>query len=429
MVAAASWLLAPSRPAIRVVGPRSVAAPINELMDESRVGQPGRVVCGAPDAAIRIVAFVDYQCAACMRLDRELRRLVREQVDVSLSIRHFPWCSKCNPAMEESSCPHPLACLAASAVATVGLVGDQAAYARLHEFFVERGGDFDREDVRQAVDRLGFELEAMDSDFGDAARSLVAADVGAGLRLGVASTPTAFVNGIKIGQPTTAAAVQEAVTTARTRKSGDSKSVSDLQTSSSADRWRRAPEVAIPAPRYAWPPGAMADRVADRPHENAIRVSIWGDYQDADTRVLDRIVRRIASRRGDVLVEFRHLPRDERSHELARVVEAAALLGGEAGFWALHLWIMQRQGRVAPDDLDRLLASLELDASKFRELLASDEVQANIANDVALAADLSGAGSPPILYIGGRFIPDWRRSPEQIVESLIAVAKAESDAN
>jgi protein-disulfide isomerase len=149
------------------------------------------------DADHRIVVFSDYQCPFCRIQVPQYRTIVHgarsRGVRVSFEVRDFPLASECNPMATTTI--HPLAC-------------DMAVAARLvRQAQPERAEEFDRWLLAQpesiAASDLLTKLEAIQlgGEFNTTRARWLAAvkeDATFGSQLGVFSTPTVFVDGVRL---------------------------------------------------------------------------------------------------------------------------------------------------------------------------------------------------------------------------------------
>jgi len=133
-------------------------------------------VRGDPDAPL-VIEYGDYECPYCARADALLAELPIRRV-----FRHFPVVSK-----------HPRARVLAQAAEAVGL---QGAYWDFHDSLYEDHGRLDDPHLWNRVRRLGLDLDRFDADRrSDAVAQRVDRDFRSGVRAGVVTTPTVFVDG------------------------------------------------------------------------------------------------------------------------------------------------------------------------------------------------------------------------------------------
>jgi protein-disulfide isomerase/uncharacterized membrane protein len=155
---------------------------------------PATHVKGNADAPVTIVEFSDFECPACGHAFGDLRELIRSRPDVKLVFRHFPLDSRCNPGMQQQL--HPDACLAAAAAECAGRLGRFWEY---HDMLFEHQKALDRDSLFRYAREVGLDIPAFRACLDDpATMDGIAADVAAGMRLGVESTPTIFINGRRV---------------------------------------------------------------------------------------------------------------------------------------------------------------------------------------------------------------------------------------
>jgi protein-disulfide isomerase len=147
---------------------------------------------GQADALVTLTEFSDFECGHCANAYRSLKQILpRYQKDVQVRFHHFPLDPACNPAVKHAL--HQYACLAAMAAECAGA---QGRFWEYHDLLFEHQSSLDRDSLveyaqRAGLDRAAF-LACLDSD---APRQAIARDVADGMRLGIESTPTFFLNG------------------------------------------------------------------------------------------------------------------------------------------------------------------------------------------------------------------------------------------
>ncbi len=157
----------------------------------SEVEGGARHAKGPADAPITIVEFSDFQCPACRMASPDLRHLIRSRSDVRLVFRHFPLDAACNDALTHSL--HPDACLAAVASECAGA---QGRFWEYHDLLFANQQVLDRDSLFRYARELRLDVATFRRCLDDpATRAIVAADIAAGQRVEVASTPTLFING------------------------------------------------------------------------------------------------------------------------------------------------------------------------------------------------------------------------------------------
>jgi len=141
---------------------------------------------------VTVIEFSDFECGHCANAYRSLKQVLpRFQKDVQLRFHHFPLDSACNPMVKHSL--HKYACLAAQAAECAGAHGRFWEY---HDLLFDNQSHLDRDSLIAYAQRVGIDrdtfLACLDSE---APRQAIARDVAEGVRLGIESTPTFFLNG------------------------------------------------------------------------------------------------------------------------------------------------------------------------------------------------------------------------------------------
>ena len=126
-----------------------------------------------------VIEYGDYECPYCARAD-----LLLADLRVTRVFRHFPVVSK-----------HPRARVLAHAVEAAAL---QGAFWEMHESLFGDQGRLDDPHLWDRARRLGLDLDRFEADRrGAEVAARVARDFRAGVRAGVVTTPTLFVDGVQ----------------------------------------------------------------------------------------------------------------------------------------------------------------------------------------------------------------------------------------
>jgi protein-disulfide isomerase/uncharacterized membrane protein len=391
---------------------------------ESAAGFTGRYRLGPERAAIRIVMFTDYQCPRC-RVIEKLAMRVAERDDVSLSVKHFPLCTDCNP--HTSANPHPNACWAARAAEAAGILYGNDAFWRMHRWLFERGGAFTDDKLRQGLEELGFDgSEFLRTMQGPETLARVQADIEEGLELGLHFTPMIFINGRELRGWHAQRGLVRAVERLAAENLPPATAAADHPPSAEVkyiEDWRAQPVRSIrPAANPRWL----------GPDDAKVEVVLFGDFQSKVTSEADALMREAAAE-GKIRYQFRYYPFDQACNphvsrtyyakgcRAAAAAEAAMLLGGTQAAWAMHAWLMEHRETFDDDVLRRDAPSLGLDAEALLGALESQPVRDAIARDVEIGKELS-IHSIPSIYVNGKNVPRWRRDGRPVVLQMIEEA-------
>lgn len=149
------------------------SAPLPPLQDDDNV----RGLAEAP----LLIEYTDLECPYCARLHLRLRPLV-DAGDLLLVLRHFPVRSA-----------HPRAWESACAAEAAGL---QGRFWEMLDLLLADQSRLEDPHLWQRATQLGFDLERFERDRrSDRVLARVRRDFTAGVRAGVATTPTVFFGG------------------------------------------------------------------------------------------------------------------------------------------------------------------------------------------------------------------------------------------
>jgi protein-disulfide isomerase len=137
---------------------------------------------GPADAAVQLTVFSDFQCPYCKRFEPTLAQLAKTfQGRVRIVWRHFPLTihERALPAALAAQCAH-----------------DQGRFWAYHDALFGNQAGLTDADLKRVAGEMGMTMSVFESCLDTGAhRDQVQADLQAGGRLGVAGTPTVFING------------------------------------------------------------------------------------------------------------------------------------------------------------------------------------------------------------------------------------------
>jgi protein-disulfide isomerase len=124
-----------------------------------------------------VIEYADLECPYCAKAHLILKTLPIKRV-----FRHFPVTSK-----------HPRARVLAAAAEAAGI---QGRFWEMHDSLLEDQGHLDDPHLWARAERLGLDLDRFEADRrSPEVGERIDADFRSGIRAGVATTPTQFVNG------------------------------------------------------------------------------------------------------------------------------------------------------------------------------------------------------------------------------------------
>jgi protein-disulfide isomerase len=124
-----------------------------------------------------VIEYADLECPYCAKA-----HLILKQMPITRVFRHFPVTSK-----------HPRARILAAAAEAAGL---QGKFWDMHDSLLEDQGHLDDPHLWDRAERFGLDVDRFEADRRSATvAERVERDFRSGIRAGVATTPTQFVNG------------------------------------------------------------------------------------------------------------------------------------------------------------------------------------------------------------------------------------------
>jgi protein-disulfide isomerase len=145
-------------------------------------------VTGSSSPQLTLVEYGDFGCPYCFQASRPLKSLLDRFDGLRLVWRHFPV-----PAL------HPRADLAAELSELAGLHG---RFWDAHSLLLTPRGRFSHDDLLSVAGRLRLEPAETNSALREHTfRERVLADIEGGRRSGVQTTPTFFVDGVRLDRP------------------------------------------------------------------------------------------------------------------------------------------------------------------------------------------------------------------------------------
>ncbi len=395
-------------------------------------GFTGRYRWGPEVAPIRIVMITDYQCPDCARSEKDLIQMMNARTDVSVSIKHFPFCTDCNPGLRTNL--HSNACWAARAAEAAGILRGAEGFWEMHKRLFEMRGSFTNEEFNELLNRLQYDRkEFVDVMQSKATLDLVQHDIKEAVWLGLHYTPMIFINGKELKGVFAHEALSRAVAQIAATNPPAATCEND-QPGPAAEKyisdWQEGEKQLPGEDLYGWPMGDNG---------SLLHVVLWGDYQEPNTAKADAEIRKFISGRKNAQYLFRHYPVNQQCNprsqlskhpnacRMAAAAEAAGMLFGTDAFWQVHNWLMQNQANYSDEALREAVKGMGYLPDALFVKMDSPEVQEGIRHDCE-AAKLLGLSAVPYIYVNQRYVPRWWREGDNILEKIMEAAIKESEA-
>jgi protein-disulfide isomerase len=152
---------------------------LQPVMTLKTVGAP---TLGAPDAAVEIVVFSDFECTYCAKSVPLFKQVLETYPGkVKLAFKNFPL------GMHKNARNASVAALAAER---------QGKFWPMHDLLFENYNKLNPKKIRELAEQLGLDRKQFDQDRNDPALlQMINADLQEGQNVGVRGTPTVFING------------------------------------------------------------------------------------------------------------------------------------------------------------------------------------------------------------------------------------------
>jgi protein-disulfide isomerase len=149
------------------------------------LSNPVMHLLGNPDAGVCVVEYGDYECPYCAGAAPVLRELVESSAgQVRLIFRNFPLFEV-----------HPHALTAALAAESVAASAGEEVFWQFHQKLFVHQARLSDPDLRLYAKSLGADPDLAAGEGAQSFAPIVQADYASGIEVGVAATPTLFIEG------------------------------------------------------------------------------------------------------------------------------------------------------------------------------------------------------------------------------------------
>jgi protein-disulfide isomerase len=343
---------------------------------------------GAKQPKVTIVEWADFECPYCARLGDALATVAAQHADdVRVVFKQFPLSN------------HPHGHLAAEASLAAKA---QGKFWPMHDALFAHKNGLERAAIVGYARDGGLDVARFERELdGGTYKKAADAEEAEGLRLGVQSTPSFFVDG-KFHEGLLAPDALEAVVAgavvdaeARLHKGVARKKLYDALMTTARAEVERPPIVEPEA--HAVDPGASAP---SRGRANApVTVVEFSDFECPYCKRAAALIADVQAKHAeDVRVVFRFFPLPYHKH--AQEAALAALAAKEQGhFWEMHDKLFANQNALDRKSLDRFAGELGLDVAKFDAALEHGGLTDVLTRDQLAGGTL--VDGTPTLFVNG----------------------------
>lgn len=160
-------------------------APAAQIVPREELVSGGAYTKGNASASAYLVEFSDFQCPACKAFKPVVDEIIQQNKDNLLFVyRHFP--------LEQHE-------FAIDAAKTAEAAGAQGKFWEMYDLLFSNQESFSKTTWSELATQLGLDMTKFESDRTNSKiEEKIMADRSYGLGLGVNSTPTFFLNGVKL---------------------------------------------------------------------------------------------------------------------------------------------------------------------------------------------------------------------------------------
>ena len=367
---------------------------------------------GPAGAPVTIVAWSDYACGYCNRVQGTLDHLAR------LYPGQLRWVHRTLP-LDDDNTLAPEAALAADA---------QGRFLPMNDRLYALGGHVDRAAVELVARELGLDMVRFRADLDrHAYRPSIDADMAAARALGVTGTPTFFVNGRAVlgNQPLQVfvEVVEQELVRAAQHPGGYDALVATGKPAADAlaDTTNELHELQRMT-LYRVGLGLPGHQAG--PDDALVTIVVWSDFQCPFCAKQAPVLAHLRDRYGsDVRVIYRHLAM--AAHRGAALAAEAGVAAAEQGkFWAFHDQVFGNVGHLARDDLERFARAAGLELTTFRAALDDRRYHDAIVAEAA-SAEALGVDGTPTMFINGAPVGGARdaETMDRLVDAHLARAR------
>jgi len=163
----------------------------------------------------------------------------------------------------------------------------------------------------------------------------------------------------------------------------------------------RPPAGPDPARAYNLPPGTSPTK---GPADASITIVEFSDYQCPFCARSEPLVKEaLAAYPTQARLVYKHFPLTS-IHPQAMTAALAAVAAQQQGkFWEMHEKLFANQHNLAPEQIKQYAGEIGLNLAKFEADMQSDQVKAQVQEDVQLAQRVGVRGTPTI-FVNGKIV-------------------------
>jgi len=360
-----------------------------------KVPVAGAATRGPADALVTIVAFYDYQCPFCKRVQPTMDELMqRYPSDVRLVVRHNPL-----PF-------HPRGAPAANVALEARAQRGDATFFEISRRIYDAAPDLADEKLLGIAADLGLDQGRVKRALEKSShKKVIEADMDLANDFQARGVPHFFINGVRLSGAQALEKFVEAVEREREKALAlVAQGVPRAKVYAALMKTAQSPPgpdtKLVPLPR---------DVISRGPAGAPIVIQMFSDFQCPFCKRVQETLKELdRAHPGQIRWVFRHLPLPfhKAAVPAARAAMEARRQRGNKGFWAMHDALFEAQGGsdgLSDDVLVALAAKQNLDLERFRAALQDTTHDAAIDADKT-AANTAGISGTPGFTVNGYYL-------------------------
>ncbi|HEX5656689.1 MAG TPA: thioredoxin domain-containing protein [Polyangiales bacterium] len=398
--------------------------PVERLKVPVTDAQPSK---GPSDAPVTIVAFSDFECPFCGRVNPTIEQLEK---DYGKKIRVI-WRNQPLPF-------HQNALPAAQAAMEAFSQGKSEKFWAMHDKLFANRAALTRPDLEKYAGEIGLDVAkfktALDTNKHDAE---IKADQELAGNVGARGTPSFFINGRNLRGAQPVEKFKEIIDDELKRvdklkaKNVPAKAVYATLMAGAKDKVEAPaaqPQQAQPDDTTVYKVPVTSNDPVKGPNDALVTVVIFSDYQCPFCSRVEPTLAALSQKYGnDVRFVWKDnpLPFHNDATPAAIVAREAYAEGKDKKFWEAHDLLFQNQRALGRADLEGYAKQLGLNANKVKAALDANPYKDKIEADKTLAASLGASGTPSF-FVNGRSLRGAQPQPafEKLIDEELAKAKA-----
>jgi protein-disulfide isomerase len=335
----------------------------------SNTNRPLIPVWGAEQAPVTIILFSDFECFQCGRSAAVLGEMLQSTANIKIIFKNAP-------AMTNKD-----ALLAHEAAIAAGA---QGRFWEMHNLLFANGQRLRRDDLIGYAKQLGLDVDVFRQALDDHRfRPVVERDLAEAKGLGVTTTPTFFVNGLRMVGPQSEASLQ---------------SVVDSILASASERSQEVVAASGPAQAIN-----LASAPALGPVGAPISLVEFADFEcPFCAKSASAISAVLKAYPTQVRLSFKNYPLPFH-HESALAHEAALAAGEQGKFWEMYDLLFSNQDKLSREELLKRAEFLHLDMARFKAALRDHRFKIAVDAD-RQEGDRLGVDGTPFFFINGHAV-------------------------